>query len=66
MSQSVLPDYVFEGLIRFIHEVYREDLPNSLLIAQAFCLKFPDYGKQFGVSAINKAIEDGINQGLFD
>jgi hypothetical protein len=40
-------------------------LPNSLLIAQAFILKYQNHGKKCGLSAINKAIEDGIKRGLF-
>jgi hypothetical protein len=40
-------------------------LPNSLLIAQEFILRYPDHGKEFGLSAINYVIEDGIKQGLF-
>jgi hypothetical protein len=65
VSQSVLPDYVFDDLIRFIHETRHDGLKNSLLIAQEFILKYPDYGKEFGLTKINKAIEDGMNQGLF-
>jgi hypothetical protein len=49
----------------FISQTYSENLPNSLLVAQLFILKYPDYGKEFGLSAINKMIEDGIKRGLF-
>jgi hypothetical protein len=28
-------------------------------------LKHQDYGREFGLPAINRAIEDGIDQGLF-
>jgi hypothetical protein len=65
MPQLKIPGHVFDDLIRFISETYPMDLPNSLLIAQAFILKFPDHGKIFGLSAINYAIEEGIKQGLF-
>ena len=65
MPQLKIPRHVFDDLIRFISETYPMDLPNSLLIAQAFILKFPDHGKIFGLSAINYAIEEGIKRGLF-
>ncbi len=65
MPQSLLPDYVFDELIRFVHETNRDGLPNSLLIAEKFILKYPDYGKEFGLTKINKAIEYGIKRGLF-
>jgi len=61
----ILPDQVFDDLIRFVRERYKKLLPNSLLIAQAFILEYPEHGKVFGLSAINYAIEDGIKQGLF-
>jgi hypothetical protein len=38
---------------------------NSLLVAQAFILKYPNHGKEYGLAAINYAIEDGINESLF-
>jgi hypothetical protein len=65
MPQSILPDYVFNDLVRFIHERCHDGLPNSLIIAQAFILKRQHYGEQFGLSTISKAIEEGIEQGLF-
>lgn len=52
-------------LINFIVTNYQKDLPNSLLIAQAFILKYQDYGREFGLPAINKAIEDGISADLY-
>jgi hypothetical protein len=64
-SQKKLPKYVFNDLIRFIYEKYQKQLPNTLLIAQAFILEYQDYGREYGLPAINKAIEDGINQDLF-
>ena len=60
MPRLIVPEYVFADIIRFISGTYHNDLPNSLLIAQAFCLKFQDYGKEFGLSAINNAVEDII------
>jgi len=66
MSQLKVPQYVIDDLSSFISKKYPSDLPNSLLIAQEFMLKHPDYGREFGLSAINKAIEDGIDQGIFD
>jgi hypothetical protein len=65
MNQKKLPEHVLNDLIRFIHEKYQKRLPNTLLIAQEFILEYQDYGREYGLPAINKAIEDGINQGLF-
>jgi hypothetical protein len=56
---------VFDDITSFIAEKYPNKLPNSLLIAQAFILKYPDHGKKYGLSAINYAIEDGIKMNLF-
>jgi hypothetical protein len=66
MPQSILPDYVFDDLIRFIRETRQGYLRNSLLIAQDFILKYHDYGKEFGLMKINKAIEEGMKQSLFN
>jgi len=60
-----IPKSVFDDLIRYISATYVNNLPNSLLIAQAFILKYPDHGRELGLSAINYAIEDGIKEGLF-
>ena len=60
-----VPKHVIDDLIRFIAEQYPHNLPNSLLIAQAFILKYPDHGKKYGLPAINYAIKDRIKQGLF-
>jgi hypothetical protein len=57
--------YVIDDLRRFIFENHGNKLLNSLLIAQTFILKYPDHGKKYGLAAINYAIEDGINEGLF-
>ena len=65
MSQSLLPDCVFDELVRFVQGSGHDGLPNSLLIAEKFILKYPDYGKEFDLTEINKAIEDGIKRGLF-
>jgi hypothetical protein len=64
-NHIILPEHVFKDLIRFIYGKYQMQLPNSLLIAQAFILEYQDYGKEYGLPVINKAIEDGIKQGLF-
>ncbi len=64
-TQMILPKHVLDGLTRFISNNYPKNLPNSLLIAQAFILKYPTYGKKYGLPVINKAIEEGINQNLF-
>jgi hypothetical protein len=50
----------------FLLLIFTLDLPNSLLIAEAFILKYPDYGTDYGLPAINKSVEDGIKPGLFD
>jgi hypothetical protein len=64
-TEKILPEHIFNDLLRFISCKYQKPLPNSLLIAQAFILQYPEYGKEFGLPAINKAIEDGIKQDLF-
>ncbi|BBL64766.1 hypothetical protein MmazTMA_17430 [Methanosarcina mazei] len=46
-------------------KTYYGRLPNSLLIAQAFIMKYPDYGRGYVFSLINKVIEDGIKEGIF-
>lgn len=63
--QYFLPYNVFKDLIGFISENYNKELPNSLLIAQAFIIKYPEYGKEYGLAAINKVIENSIKRGLF-
>jgi hypothetical protein len=60
-----IPESVLIDLSRFISENYPHNLTNSLLIAQSFILKYQEYGREFGLSAINYAIEEGIKQGLF-
>jgi hypothetical protein len=65
MHSVILPEYVFYDLIRFISQTYSKCLPNWLLIGRAFILKYPDHGNEFGLPAINYAIEDGIKRGLF-
>jgi hypothetical protein len=64
-TQMILPKHVLDDLTSFISKNYSKYLPNSLLVAQAFILKHQDHGREFGLPAINKAIEDGINQSLF-
>ena len=65
MVPQKISDLVFNDLTSFISKTYSRDLPNSLIIAQAFILKYPDHGKEFGLSEINSIIEDGIKRGLF-
>lgn len=60
-----LPRTVFDDLASFIFENYHNGLPNSLLISQAFIMKYPYYGREYGLSAINCVIETGIKRGLF-
>ena len=65
MVPQKISDLVFNDLTSFISKTYSRDLPNSLIIAQAFILKYPDHGNEFGLSEINYIIEDGIKRGLF-
>jgi hypothetical protein len=65
MPQLKVPQHVIDDLNRFISVTYRDVLPNSLLIAQAFILKHPDHGRMYGLPIINRTIEDAINEGLF-
>jgi hypothetical protein len=65
MPHVKVPERVYDDLNRFVSAYYSNNLPNSLIVAQAFILKHHDYGKEFGLFAINDAIEDGIKQGLF-
>ena len=66
MAQTIiLPERVSDDLRRFISKNYPNYLPNSLLIAQDFILKYQDYGREFGLPVINYAIENGIEHGLF-
>jgi len=66
MPQLKVPDNVLIDLKGFIVENYSNNMPNSLLIAQNFILRHQDYGREFGLSAINNAIEDGIKDGCFN
>ena len=52
-NQMILPEHVLNDLIRFISCKYQSPLPNSLLIAQAFILKYPDIWKRIW-SSCNK------------
>jgi hypothetical protein len=65
MSQIIIPHSVFNDLTGFISATYSNNLPNSLLIAQAFILKYPEHGRKYGLTTINQAVEEGIRQGLF-
>jgi hypothetical protein len=65
MPQLSALDYLMDDLSGFITKKYTMELPNSLLIAQAFILLYPVYGREYGLPVINKAIEEGIKQNLF-
>lgn len=65
MPQLKSPNNLNDDLISFIFANYSKNLPNSLLIAQAFILKYPQYGKEYGLPTINRAIEDCINADLY-
>lgn len=60
MVQTLQPQPFLDDLTRFISERYPKELPNSLLIAQAFILKYPDHGRMYGLTEITRVIDDGI------
>ena len=62
MTQLSLPENVYNDLKRFIYTNYPVQLPHPLLIAQAFCLKFEEYGKKYDFSTITNAVEDIIKK----
>lgn len=66
MVASSVPQNVYDDLSNFISKTYNRDLPNTLIIAQAFILKYPAYGREYGLSTINSVIEEGIKHGLFN
>jgi hypothetical protein len=57
MYQKKIARTMLNDLEKFIHENYTGDLPNSLLIAQTFMLKFSDYGNDVDLSAILDAVD---------
>lgn len=65
MFSEPVSGFVLNDLISFISKNYPDILPNSLIIAQTFILKYPEYGRDYGLSEINSIIEDGIKRGLF-
>jgi hypothetical protein len=54
-NQAMVPQNVLDNLSKFISSF--SDLPHPLLIAQKFCLKYNDYGKQFGLPVIVGIVE---------
>jgi len=65
MFSQKINDPVLNDLTSFIAKKYHNSLPNSLLIAQAFIIKYPEYGRKFGLSEVNKMTEDGIKHGHY-
>jgi hypothetical protein len=57
---------IYDDITSFIAEIYHNDLPNSLLIAQAFILKYPGHGREYGLSVISKVIDDRIKEDRFE
>jgi hypothetical protein len=55
MNQAIVPQDVLDDLSKFISSF--SHLPHPLLIAQKFCLKYNNYGKQFGFPAIVDMVE---------
>lgn len=64
MVAKRIPQNVYDDLSTFISKTYSGNLPNSLLIAQAFILTYPEYGREYGLAAINKVIEAGMKEGI--
>jgi hypothetical protein len=60
MTPLTLPEYVYNDLKKFISINYSNQLPPPLLIVQAFCLRFKQYGEKFDLSTITDAVEDII------
>ncbi len=58
MTQLTLPECVYNDLKKYISANYSMQLPHPLLIAQAFCLRFEDYGKKYDLFTITNAVED--------
>jgi len=52
VPQLIFPQYVLDDLKNLISENYYMFLLHPLLIAQAFCLKFKEYGTDFEVYAM--------------
>ncbi len=61
MTQLKLPECVYNDLKKFISRNYPTEFPHPLLIAQAFCLRFKQYGEGFGLSRITDAVEEIIS-----
>lgn len=53
-----VPQCVIDDLERFISETYQDNVPISLLVAQDFIMKYPDYGKNYSLFIINEVIEN--------
>lgn len=60
MNQAIVPQNVLDDLSKFISSF--SDLPHPLLIAQKFCLKYKEYGKQFGLPVIVDMVEQLIKK----
>lgn len=58
MPQLKIPHNLIDDLSRFIFVNYGKNLPNSLLVAQAFILANPNYGRNYGLTVINNVVED--------
>lgn len=58
MTSLALPECVYNDLKEFISKNYSKQLPHPLLIAQAFRLRFKQYGEKYDLSTITDAVED--------
>ena len=64
MSQINVPRYMLNDLETFIARYYTKHLPHPMLIAQAFCLQYKEYGKAFEFSTITNAVEYVLSHSL--
>jgi len=55
MNQATNPQNVLDDLSNFITSF--SNPPHPLLIAQKFCLKYKEYGKQYDLPAIVSMVE---------
>jgi hypothetical protein len=61
MQQLMLPECVYSDLNKFISNYYCKHLPHPLLIAQEFCLRYPEHGEKFSLSTIANSVDNIIN-----
>jgi hypothetical protein len=57
MQQVTIPECVYSDLNTFISTYYSKYLPHPLLIAQAFCLRFQEYGQKYSLHEVTDTVE---------